>query len=94
VRARQTPDPRALADAVERVRREYLAWPTLRLTQPQVKRLFGLSDNMCAAVLSALLSPGFLVRSADGQYGRAWPAEAAPPAWRARGTSWNPASSA
>lgn len=63
-------DRRILAEAVERVRREYVAWPTLRLTAPQVRRLFGFSDALCTAVLGSLLSPGFLARTSDGQYCR------------------------
>ena len=42
----------------------------LRLTLPQAKRLFDLRGDICVRVLDALVGDGFLVRMADGRYGR------------------------
>ena len=53
------------------VRAEYLEIPGLQLTRPQFQRLWGLDNELCAAVLSALTTAQFLHLKADGHYIRA-----------------------
>ena len=55
---------------LERVRGGYLEMPGLRLTRPQVQRLFMLDSALCDAVLDALVESAFLARTADGLYVR------------------------
>jgi len=49
-----------------RIRREFLELPGLVLTQPQAVRLFGLESECCNAILSDLVSTGFL--DTDGRW--------------------------
>ena len=53
------------------VQSEYLEMPGLRLTKPQVQRLWGLDAPTCEAVLKALERTRFLRRSAGNSYVRA-----------------------
>ncbi|MDE3153681.1 MAG: hypothetical protein KGN76_01190 [Acidobacteriota bacterium] len=57
--------------AVARLVAEYLEMPGLRLTLGQAGRLMGLPEAECARALDVLTRAGFLMRSADGRYGRA-----------------------
>jgi len=50
------------------VRAEYLEMPGLRLTKPQVQRLWNLDPQMCETVVSDLVSMGFLRHTPDGGY--------------------------
>ncbi|MBZ5556510.1 MAG: hypothetical protein LAO77_04465 [Acidobacteriia bacterium] len=66
-----TPPPaQALSDLVRRVQCEFLEMPGLRLTEPQARRLSGLDQAYCAAVLNALVDAGFLMRTPDGFFMR------------------------
>ena len=56
--------------ALTRMRREFAAWPTLRLTTGQARRLLGVSDAVCETVFQSLIRAGFLCRTSDGQYRR------------------------
>ena len=61
---------RASREAViERVRSEFREMPCLRLSAAQARRLFGLRDDVCARVLTALVEDGFLVVGDDDRYG-------------------------
>jgi DNA-binding IclR family transcriptional regulator len=48
--------------------REFLVQPRLRLTPTQVRRLWSLSPECCAAVLQSLVSDGYLEVEPDGRY--------------------------
>jgi hypothetical protein len=62
--ARQLDRERAL------IRAEFVAIPGLKLTQCQVKRLWGLDDPGCTAVLGPLVAEHFLRVTPDGLYAR------------------------
>jgi hypothetical protein len=62
------PPPR---DPLRTIRGEFLEIPGLRLTRSQIQQLWGLSDRVCAAVLSALLQERFLRLTTDSRYVRA-----------------------
>lgn len=55
---------------VQRIRAEFLEMPGLRLTVRQAKRLCGVDDGLCEAVLDALVDLKFLSRNRDGSYSR------------------------
>ena len=52
------------------VRGEFREIPGLRLTKPQVCRLWGLDPHTCEILLDALVDVGFLKRTSNGQYAR------------------------
>jgi hypothetical protein len=58
-------------DIVERVRSEYLEMPGMRLTPPQLQRLFGIAPSLCDAVLESMVQSRFLAVRPDGTYMRA-----------------------
>ena len=55
-------------DWVHLVQAEYLEMPGLHLTRAQVRRLWGLEDNTCDAVLKELQAIHFLRRTDDDLY--------------------------
>jgi len=55
-------------DWVHLVQAEYLEMPGLQLTKAQVRRLWGLEDNTCDAVLEELQAIHFLRRTAGDLY--------------------------
>jgi nucleotide-binding universal stress UspA family protein len=57
-------------DMIRCLRREFTAMPGLRLTGPQVERLFTAEPSTSASALRALVSAGFLTPLPDGSYGR------------------------
>lgn len=57
-------------DIVRRVRGEFMEMPGLRLTEPQVRRLWALEPSLCTAVLTELVDNGFLLRTRDGAFVR------------------------
>ena len=61
---------RANDEVLRRVRGEFLEMPGLRLTQAQARRLWGLDDASCSALLSALVDSNFLFRTRDGAFMR------------------------
>ena len=66
-----TAEPNAYTEEVlRRVKGEFLEMPGLRLTEPQARRLWGLDDRSCAALLSALVDANFLFRTRDGAFMR------------------------
>jgi hypothetical protein len=66
---RQAPVP-TRDDILRRICGEYLEMPGLRLKREQAQRLWGLDRQTCSELLDALVQSGFLVRLADGTYGR------------------------
>jgi hypothetical protein len=61
---------RTIADAIERIRDEFLEMPGLCLTAPQVQRLCGVELTLCHAVLESLVDAKFLHVKSDGTYQR------------------------
>jgi hypothetical protein len=59
-----------LQEALLRIQIEYVETPQLKLTAPQVQRLWSLPIDVCHAALAALIRQGFLVLSSDGVYVR------------------------
>jgi hypothetical protein len=57
-----------VADWLQLIRAEYLEIPGLHLTRDQVRRLWGLDDATCDALLEALIEEGFLRRTRMGAY--------------------------
>ncbi len=60
----------AIAEAAQRVQGEYREMPGLSLTPQQARRLWGLDEFACAAILDALVDVRFLRRTAKGSYVR------------------------
>ncbi len=60
-----------LDDWVHLVRAEYLEIPGLRLTKPQVRRLWNLDAHTCEALLDVLVGDGFLRKTPNGAFVRA-----------------------
>jgi hypothetical protein len=58
-------------DLVHLVRAEYLDMPGLHLTRSQVRRLWGLDEPTCDALLDALVRIRFLRQTQGGGYVRA-----------------------
>jgi hypothetical protein len=53
---------------------EFLEMPGLRLTEAQVRRLWGLDAASCDALLGTLVTEKFLFRTRDGAFMRIEPA--------------------
>lgn len=60
-----------IADSLQLIRAEYLEIAGLRLTKPQVQRLWGLDAVTSEALLSALVDVKFLRRTHQDAYERA-----------------------
>jgi hypothetical protein len=60
-----------LADAIVRVRAEYLEMPGLQLTVAQAARLWQLDPDLSHAVLAELVAARFLVRTRGAAFARA-----------------------
>jgi hypothetical protein len=54
-----------LADAMQRIRAEFVEMPGMQLTPAQAARLWHLDRPLCDAVLSALVEKKFLVKTRD-----------------------------
>jgi hypothetical protein len=65
-----TPDRIATHDLPAIIAAEFDEQPGLRLTFPQVKRLWDLSPEQCQHVLEYLIFEGKLVLDEDGRYCR------------------------
>jgi hypothetical protein len=61
----------AVSEWILIVRGEYQEVPGLCLTKPQVKRLWGLDESTCDALLDELIQHRFLRRTERGTYARA-----------------------
>ena len=57
-----------VTDWLHLVQAEYLEMPGLQLTKAQVRRLWGLEDRTCDAVLGQLLAMHFLKRTLRDVY--------------------------
>ncbi len=63
--------PQSIDDLVDQVRREYAALPGLRLTESQVRKLWGIDSTASTRVLRQLVDGRFLTVTHSGQYVRA-----------------------
>lgn len=61
----------AITTSLMMVRAEYREMPGLHLTKPQIKRLCGLDEPVCEALLDILISSNFLKRTLHDAYVRA-----------------------
>jgi hypothetical protein len=61
---------RPMVEWVNRVRAEYLEMPGLRLTKPQMRKLWLLAPSLCDAIVDALVDSGFLSLRANNGYAR------------------------
>ncbi len=57
-----------VAEMVRRIHGEYLEMPGLRLTPAQARRLWGLEQPECEALLGTLVDLKFLTRTRDGAF--------------------------
>lgn len=55
---------------LRRIYNEFIEMPGLQLTARQAQRLFGLTEHICSALLTALVDDRFLVLRPDGRYAR------------------------
>ena len=60
-----------LDDLLLRVQAEFLEMPGLRVTRAQARRLWSLDDDLCEAILTALVDARFLVESRNASFMRA-----------------------
>lgn len=63
-----TTTPARSTDWVRVIQAEYRESPGLRLTKPQVQRLWGLDEAACSAVLDTLTASRFLVKTQRETY--------------------------
>jgi hypothetical protein len=61
-------NPEQVRHTLVRIEREYLELPGLSLTEPQVRRLWGLPPELCAAALGELVRHNFLVETPRGTF--------------------------
>jgi len=61
---------RTTEDVLRRIQGEFLEMPGLRLTSAQARRLWGLEESLCSALLGALVDARFLFRTRDGAFVR------------------------
>jgi hypothetical protein len=61
----------SIANWIHIIQSEYRESPGLRLTKPQVQRLWNLDALVCEALLDALVDGRFLRRTTAGAYVRA-----------------------
>lgn len=70
MRTRRRIRPQTLEQLVERVRGEFAALPGLRLTEEQVRRVWGLEPALSSHVLRALVECDYLQLTTGGEYVR------------------------
>lgn len=61
---------RASDEVLRRVQGEFMEMPGLRLTEAQARRLWGLDEASCDALLRALVDAKFLFRTDNGAFMR------------------------
>ena len=61
---------RVREELVLRIRGEFVEMPGLSLTSVQAIKLFGISPDVCAGILSHLIEEGVLRLKSDGRYTR------------------------
>ena len=59
-----------IRDAARRIRQEFVARPTLKLSPTQAQSQWGFDEHVCSAVLDVLVHLGFLWRTPTGAYTR------------------------
>ena len=57
-----------IADWLRLIQGEYIELPGLRLTKPEIQRLWGLDPHTCDALLDTLLTAKFLEETPHGAY--------------------------
>ena len=67
---------------LQRIQGEFVEMPGLRLTAAQAQRLWGLDQEICNALLAALVDAKFLSQTRDGAFVRS---EGASPSARSTG---------
>jgi hypothetical protein len=67
---RRKPSDRQMSSDMARIRNEYVEMPGLVLTLPQAARLWSLSENRSALLLSMLVETGFLICDKKTAYRR------------------------
>jgi len=60
----------SITETAERIKGEYREMPGLSLTPDQARRLWGLDEIACRAILDALVDLNFLRRTTRGSYVR------------------------
>jgi hypothetical protein len=60
--------PSLIRELTRRVQAEYAEMPGLSVTLAQARLLLGIDEQICAAVLKALIDRGVLRRTAQGRY--------------------------
>jgi hypothetical protein len=68
--ASRPPAKAPVSDWLALVRAEYLEFPQLHLTEPQVRRLWSFDSATCHEVLTQLVDTKFLTQTRDGAYVR------------------------
>ena len=63
-------NPEQVRHALARIEREYRELPGLSLTAPQVRKLWGFPQELCAAALGELVRHNFLVETPRGTFQR------------------------
>ena len=63
-------NPEQVRHTRARIEREYLELPGLSLTEPQARKLLGLSQELCATALDELVRRNFLVVTPRGTFQR------------------------
>jgi hypothetical protein len=53
---------------LELIQAEYREMPDLRLSKPQMQRLWGIDALVCDALVDALVTAGILRRTSNGSY--------------------------
>jgi hypothetical protein len=61
---------RPIEEVLRRVQGEFMEMPGLRLTEAQARRLWGLDEAFCGALLGALVDAKFLFRTHGGAFMR------------------------
>jgi hypothetical protein len=59
-----------VSDAARRIRQEFVARPTLKLSPTQARSQWGIDEHVCIAVLDVLVHLGFLWQTPTGAYVR------------------------
>jgi hypothetical protein len=57
-------------EMLQRIQGEFIEMPGLRLTAAQAQRLWGLEQEVCEALLGALVDAKFLSQTRDGAFVR------------------------
>ena len=61
-------EPPDIPEWLTRIEAEYREMPGLQLTEPQMRRLWGLDGTTCALIIAALLGSGVLAETPKHAY--------------------------